>query len=245
MALTLSLTVRHGMGQDLVPMVMLITISTKAAELLMLVVMSMTIVTTINVETLFDSTTRSVRAGEICIVFSRGLALTCSTKAGNKTILFRMHLLFQDFYAWLIGSTHFFLFNMFVKSGNADDHNQRGNILALHGKKGATVSSLEKKSHLPYQQYFLVERKVGRVGSSCVGQHGCLMWLACAHKEAFKALPALVPPPTHLYPPPTTEHPEPLASLCLYWTRYSEVNSSEEKKLSLGRWLSSKIFLGG
>merc|ERR1712029_600702 len=74
MALTLSLTVRHGMGQDLV---------------LMLVVMSMTIVTTINVETLFDSTTRSVRAGEICIVFSRGLALTCSTKAGNKTILFR------------------------------------------------------------------------------------------------------------------------------------------------------------
>jgi len=76
------------MGQDLVLMVMLITISTKAAELLMLVVMSMTIVTTINVETLFDSTTRSVRAGEICIVFSRGLALTCSTKAGNKTILF-------------------------------------------------------------------------------------------------------------------------------------------------------------
>merc|ERR1712107_378250 len=67
MALTLSLTVRHEMGQDL----MLITISTKAAELLMLVVMSMTIVTTINVETLFDSTTRSVRAGEICIVFSR------------------------------------------------------------------------------------------------------------------------------------------------------------------------------
>merc|ERR1712107_432646 len=58
----------------------------RAAEL---VVMSMTIVTTINVETLFDSTTRSVRAGEICIVFSRGLALTCSTKAGNKTILFR------------------------------------------------------------------------------------------------------------------------------------------------------------
>merc|ERR1711972_1281054 len=90
MALTLSLTVRHGMGQDLVPMVMLITISTKAAELLMLVVMPMTIVTTINVETLFDSTTRSVRAGEICIVFNRGLALTCSTKAGNKTILFRM-----------------------------------------------------------------------------------------------------------------------------------------------------------
>merc|ERR1712217_695803 len=87
-ALTLSLTVRHGMGQDLVLMVMLITISTKAAELLMLVVMSMTIVTTINVKTLFDSTTRSVRAGEICIVFSRGLALTCSTKAGNKTILF-------------------------------------------------------------------------------------------------------------------------------------------------------------
>merc|ERR1711922_49431 len=69
MALTLSLTVRHGMGQD----VMLITVSTKAAELLMLVVMSMTIVTTINVETLFDSTTRSVRAGEICMVFSRGL----------------------------------------------------------------------------------------------------------------------------------------------------------------------------
>merc|ERR1712053_50130 len=88
MALTLYLTVRHGMGQDLVLMVMLIIISTKAAELLTLVVMSMTIVTTINVETLFDSTTRSVRAGEICIVFSRGLALTCSTKAGNKTILF-------------------------------------------------------------------------------------------------------------------------------------------------------------
>ena len=69
---------------------------------------------------------------------------------------------------------------MFVKSGNADDHNQRGNILALHGKKGATVSSLEKKSydivsHLPCQQYFLVGRKVGRVGSSCVGQHDCLM----------------------------------------------------------------------
>merc|ERR1739838_1833 len=84
MALTLSLTVRHGMGQDLV----LMTISTKATDLLMLVVMTMTIVTTINVETLFDSTTRSVRAGEICIVFSRGLALTCSTKAGNKTILF-------------------------------------------------------------------------------------------------------------------------------------------------------------
>ena len=44
-----------------------------------------------------------------------------------------------------IGSTHLFLFNMFVKSGNADDHNQRGNdttfMLALHGKKGAFSSS--------------------------------------------------------------------------------------------------------
>merc|ERR1711999_36028 len=87
MALTLSLTVRHGMGQDLMLMVMLKTMQISPAELLTLVVMSMTIVTTINVETLFDSTTRSVRAGEICIVFSRGLALTCSTKAGNKTIL--------------------------------------------------------------------------------------------------------------------------------------------------------------
>ena len=44
-----------------------------------------------------------------------------------------------------IESVHLFLFNMFVKSGNADDHNQRGNdttfMLALHGKKGAFSSS--------------------------------------------------------------------------------------------------------
>ena len=46
------------------------------------------------------------------------------------------------------GSTHLFLFNMFVKSGNADDHNQRGNdttfMLALLGIKGASPRQSRK-----------------------------------------------------------------------------------------------------
>ena len=43
-----------------------------------------------------------------------------------------------------IESAHLFLFNMFVKSGNAVDHNQRGNdtpFMALLGIKGAFSSS--------------------------------------------------------------------------------------------------------